>query len=179
MMNKLRLYFRNLSIHYRLLFSYSLTFLTILGLASLVIYSVVRTTIEKNIEKELERSTSAILNMVKTATNGSIRNHLRAIAENNRDIITDLYNMVNEGLISTKEAKKRAKRLLLSQSVGKSGYIYCIDHNGIIQIHPKKELLGTDLSENNFIRIQKTKKVGYIEYDWANPKEIKKRPKAL
>ncbi|NWH05187.1 cache domain-containing protein [Desulfobacter latus] len=179
MMKKIRSLLKNLSIHYRLLWSYSLTFLFILSLAGLVIYSVARTTIEKNIENELKNSTQTILNMVKTAINASIRNHLRAIAENNKDIITDLYNKANNGLISSQEAKKRAKQILLSQSIGKGGYIYCINREGIIQVHPKEELVGTDLSKNNFIKIQKIKKVGYLEYDWANPGEKIKRAKAL
>ena len=178
-MKKLPLLFKSLSIHYRLLWAYSLTFLFILGLAGFVIYSVVRTTIERNIEKELENSTRTILNMVKTAIDASIRNHLRAIAENNRDIINDLYNKANNQLMSHRDAKNRAKQILLSQSIGKSGYIYCIDHRGIIKVHPKDELIGTDLSKNDFIKVQKIKKIGYIEYDWANPGEEGKRAKAL
>lgn len=178
-MKKLELLFKNLSIHYRLLWAYSLAFLLILGLVSFVTYSVMRTTIEQNIEKELENSTHTILNMVKTAINASIRNHLRATAENNHNIVIDLYHKANNGLMTTQAAKDRAKQILLSQSIGKSGYIYCIDHEGIIQVHPKKELIGTDLSKYDFIKVQKIKKSGYIEYDWANPGETVKRPKAL
>ena len=179
MLNRMRRFLKNLSIHYRLLWSYSLTFLLVLSLAGFVIYSVVRTTIEKNIEKELQNSTKLILNMVKAAIDTSIRNHLRAIAETNKALITDLYHQANDGLMSTQTAKEKAKQILLSQSIGKHGYIYCISHEGVIQVHPKKNLVGIDLSENNFIKIQKDKKVGYVEYDWANPGEKIKRAKAL
>lgn len=172
-------FFKNLSIHYRLLWAYSMTFLVIIGVTSFVIYSVVRTTIEQHIENELENTTQTILHMMKTAIDASIRNHLRAIAENNREIIFDLYKKANAGLISSQEAKNRAKQILSSQSIGKSGYIYCIDHEGIIQIHPKEELIGTDLSKNDVIKRQKNKKVGYIEYDLANPEETAKQAKAL
>ncbi len=175
----MRTIFKNLSIHYRLLLSYSFTFLLILGVGSLLIYSLVRTTIERNIENELENSTHAILSMVKTAVDASIRNHLRAIAENNRDIVADLYGQVQNNRMPTREAQENARKILLSQSIGESGYIYCINQAGIIQVHPKKELIGTDLSENEFIRIQKIKKEGYIEYNWANPGETNRRPKAL
>lgn len=171
--------FKRLSIHYRLLIAYSLTFFAVFSLAGLLINTVLRATIEENIETELKNSTQAILGMVKTAIDSSIRNHLRAIAENNRDIITDLYNKANQGLISHQEAKNRARQVLLSQSIGYSGYIYCIDHKGIIQVHPKSELVGTDLSDNEFIRFQKEQRTGYMEYDWANPGETGKRPKAL
>ncbi len=179
MLNRIRLLLKNLSIHYRLLWSYSLTFLFVLSLAGFVIYSVVRTTIEENIEKELKNSTKSILNMVETAIDVSIRNHLRGIAETNKELITDLYHKVNTGVMSPQEAKESAKQILLSQSIGKSGYIYSINHEGIIQIHPKDELVGRDLSKYDFIKIQKAKKGGYVEYDWANPGEKIKRPKAL
>ncbi|MCP3955511.1 MAG: diguanylate cyclase, partial [Desulfobacterales bacterium] len=102
-----------------------------------------------------------------------------AIAENNRDIVASFYEQAQNNLISTRDAKEKAREILLSQPIGKSGYIYCINHAGIIQVHPKKELLGTDLSANEFIRIQKIKKEGYIEYNWANPGEKIQRPKAL
>jgi len=178
-MTRLNTLFNKLSIHYRLLFSYSITFLLALAFGVLIIYSMVSTTLEQNIEKELKNSTDTILGMVKTATDASIRNHLRAIAENNRNIVQGFYNQVQNKVLTAEQAKKRAARLLLSQPIGKNGYIYCIDREGIIQVHPQAKLVGTDLSENQFIRTQKAKKEGYIEYDWANPGEDAKRPKAL
>ena len=42
-----------------------------------------------------------------------------------------------------------------------------------------KLLLGVDLSRHGFIREQKQRKVGYIEYDWQNPSESSPRAKAL
>ena len=168
-----------MSIHYRLLLSYSVTFLLTLTVGVLIIYSMVRTTLEQNIEKELKNSTDTILGMVKTATDASIRNHLRAIAESNRNIVKEFYIQSRKGELSSEQARKMASKVLLSQPIGKSGYIYCIDHNGITQVHPQTKLIGTDLSNNQFIQTQKTKKEGYIEYDWANPGEETKRPKAL
>jgi diguanylate cyclase (GGDEF)-like protein len=171
--------FHRLSIHYRLLFSYAITFLFLSTMGSLVIYSLIRTTLEQNIETELKNSTQAILGMVKTAIDASTRNHLRAISEKNRDIITHFYQQYQSGEISEKEAKEKAGIIILSQLIGKSGYIYCINSYGIIQVHPEKNLINTDLSDNEFIQLQKKQKEGYIEYDWANPGETGKRPKAL
>lgn len=178
-MTRLKKLFNKLSIHYRLLFSYSLTFLLTLTVGVFILYSMVRTTLEQNIEKELKNSTDTILGMVKTATDASVRNHLRAIAESNRKIVQGLYLQSRKGDFTPEQAREIASRVLLSQSIGKNGYIYCIDHNGITQVHPQTKLIGTDLSENQFIQTQKIKKEGYIEYDWANPGEKTKRPKAL
>jgi len=113
-MKNIRLFFNSLSFHYRLLLSYSLTFLFVFSLAGFWIYSGVRTTIEENIEKELKNSTKLILNMVKTAIDTSTRNHLRAIAKTNKGLISDLYKKVNDGLMSPQEAKDSAKKILLS-----------------------------------------------------------------
>ncbi|MCP3942317.1 MAG: diguanylate cyclase [Desulfobacteraceae bacterium] len=171
--------FNRLSIHYRLLFSYSLTFLIALTVGILMLYSMVRTTLEQNIENELKNSTNTILGMVKTAIDASIQNHLRGIAETNHNIVQYFYNQSQKGLISQEQAKQMATRILLTQTIGQNGYIYCIDHNGIIQVHPETKLIGTDLSENSFIQTQKVKKEGYMEYNWANPGEKTQRSKAL
>jgi PAS domain S-box-containing protein len=68
---------------------------------------------------------------------------------------------------------------MLSQTIGKTGYIYAIDSQGIILIHPEKALLNADLSEYTFIADQMIRKEGYLEYDWKNPGETHARPKAL
>lgn len=178
-MKQFKTLFKGLSIHYRLLFSYSALFLLTLTFGIILIYSMVRTTLEDNIENELKNSTQTILGMVKTAVDASIRNHLRAIAESNHNMVLSLYTQSQKGIISPEEAKLRAIQILLSQPIGKSGYIYCINQKGMIQVHPQTTLVGTDLSGYGFIQTQKKKKEGYIEYDWANPGEKTKRPKAL
>lgn len=168
-----------ISIRSRLLMSYSVAFLVAFCIGIFIIFTVVRITINDTIERELQNSTQSILNMVQTAVNASIKNHLRAVAEKNKEIVTAVYGQFTQGDISEERAKKRASNILLSQPIGKSGYIYCINSNGIIQVHPKEQLVNSDLSDHSFIREQISKRDGYIEYNWANPGEIEKRPKAL
>ena len=67
----------------------------------------------------------------------------------------------------------------LSQSIGISGYIYCINSKGIITIHPNEKLRGRDVSNFEFVKQQMEIKDGYIEYNWKNPGESEERPKAL
>ncbi|MCK5100890.1 MAG: histidine kinase, partial [Desulfobacteraceae bacterium] len=88
---------KNFRIRYKLLFIYSFTFFMIMSLSSMIIYSIVKKNVEKNIESELQNSTSAILNNVKTAVSVSIKNHLRAVAEKNHDIIRHLYDLQATG----------------------------------------------------------------------------------
>ncbi|MCG8572562.1 MAG: cache domain-containing protein [Spirochaetes bacterium] len=163
----------------KLLFSYTIVFLISIAIGSIFIYSLVRITIEKNIEKELNNSTLTILNMVRTAMDSSIKNSLRSIAEKNYEIIQHIYQLSINHKITEQEAVDLAANILLNQSVGRSGYIYCVDSKGIMKVHPLETLIGTDLSDNDFIQEQKITKEGYIEYEWANPDEEHERSKAL
>jgi PAS domain S-box-containing protein len=171
--------FKDLQIRYKLLLIFSGIFILSLTLASVVIHSFVRDTLKTNIESELQNSTTTILNMVKTATAVSIKNHLRAVAEINREVADYFYNQYRSGLLDENTARARAQEVLLSQTIGKTGYIYCVDSNGTIRVHPQKALLGVDLSPYLFIRDQMVRKTGYLEYDWKNPGEASERPKAL
>ncbi|MDR3629786.1 MAG: cache domain-containing protein [Desulfocapsaceae bacterium] len=166
-------------IRYKLFVSYFGGFMMAVLLGSYIIYSFMRSTIETNIENELKISTTTILNMVQTAATVSVKNYLRAVVEKNKEIVEYCYGQYKAGLISEEEAKRRAADLLLSQKIGRSGYIYCIDSQGVLRVHPKKELVGVNISEYPFAREQKSRKDGYIEYEWKNPGELEERSKAL
>lgn len=77
------------------------------------------------------------------------------------------------------ETKNRTRDVMLSQTIGKTGYIYSIDSHGVILIHPESALIQKDLSGYSFIADQKIRKDGYLEYNWKNPAETQPRPKAL
>ncbi len=169
----------DLRIRYKLLMAYSAIFILSLTLGNSTIYHFVRGIIESNIESELQNTTTTILNMVRDAAQLSIKNYLRAVAEKNRDIAAYYYGLYRQGQMSEDQAQARARAVLLSQTIGKTGYIYCLNSKGIIVNHPHDALMGADLSSYAFIRDQKKRKVGYIEYNWKNPSETHLRPKAL
>jgi signal transduction histidine kinase len=175
----LRLFLSSLQIRYKFLISFALIFFLSMVLCNLFIYVYVRNNIEDRIESELTNTTAMIYNMVNTSVNVAIKNHLRAVAEKNLDILTDLYQRSLAGTISREEARKRATEVILSQSIGSSGYLYCLDSHGDVTVHPRAELIGTNLSEHAFIRQMMEKKQGYLEYEWKNPEEENFRPKAL
>jgi PAS domain S-box-containing protein len=171
--------FRDLRIQHKLLAGYSAVFILCIVMGSLVVYSVVRQTLETNIESELKNTTTTILNMVRTSAATSIKNHLRAVAEKNLDIATYFHGQALAGRMTEDEARLRVAEIILSQPIGTTGYIYCLDSAGVIDVHPKQELIGANLSEYAFIREQTVRKEGYLEYDWMNPGETRARPKAL
>jgi len=169
----------NLSIRSKLLLGYLTPFVLFFVTGALILYPFVRRTIEANIESELNNTTKTILSMVKTVADASIKNYLRAVAEKNRDIVEASYLLYQQGILSENDAKERAMSVLLSQRIGETGYIYCLDSKGIIEVHPVAALHGVDLTQYGFIQEQLKNREGYIEYDWKNPGEINIRAKAL
>jgi methyl-accepting chemotaxis protein len=128
---------------------------------------------------ELRSITSMAQSQLENAVNLSVRNHLRAVAEKNKDITTYYYQQVVNGQLQESTAKDQLKGIVLSQKIGTTGYIYFLDSKGIIKIHPKEGLVGTDLTKYDFIKKQLAEKEGYIEYSWKNPDETEERDKAL
>lgn len=170
---------KNLSIKFKLFLSYAVIFMIILSLGFSLLFLQVRGALGQKIKKELNQSNQTITDMIETTATVSIRNHLKAIAQKNREIASYFYQKFLDEEISEPDAKNKAAQVLLSQTVGDTGYLYCVDSKGIIVVHPQKGVLGQDLSFHKFIQKQISEKEGYLEYEWKNPGESLERPKAL
>jgi len=172
-------YFNNLRIRYKILLSCSLVFVFSITLGGLTIYSILKRSIEDGFNRELAGSTETIRSLVKTSAAISIRQHLKGIAEKNLEVVTLLHDLSLKGVITEDAARKKASERLLEQSVGKTGYLAVVSSAGVLTIHPKPGVRGTDISRYGFAREMISKKKGYIEYDWQNPGETAPRPKAM
>ena len=171
--------FTRLRVREKLLAGYLAVFLaTVLG-AGLVTYNLVRDLIEEHIQEQLTETTSAIGSMVRTAAMVSARDHLRAVTDTGRQIAAYYHRQAEEGAISEDRARELARRVLLALTIGRSGYIYAIDSNGVVALHPKEDLVGRDESSFSFVREQTRRKQGFLQYEWRNPGENRTRPKAL
>ncbi|MCG8566867.1 MAG: cache domain-containing protein [Desulfobacterales bacterium] len=177
--HRFRSLFGAMEIRYKFLLSSALIFFLSMLMCSLFIYAYVRHNIEDRIESELTNTTQMIYDMVTTSVNVSIKNHLRAAAEKNRDIVAQFHRRYLAGEFSEKEARKRAGRVILSQSIGTSGYLYCLDSKGGVPIHPRAPVSGSNVADHAFVRKMTGMKEGYLEYEWKNPGEETARPKAL
>jgi hypothetical protein len=71
-------FFYNLRIRSKFLLIFTTTFVLSIAAGSTILYVLIRKTVESNIEKELQNANTNILEIVNTAANVSIRNHLRA-----------------------------------------------------------------------------------------------------
>ncbi|WP_319549315.1 EAL domain-containing protein [Desulfogranum marinum] len=172
-------FLNNISIRSRLFWAYGLIFVLIFLVSFSLLYHQFKTSITDNIEQELHKTNKIIRDMVETTTSVSIKNHLRAIAESNLAVIESIYDKYLQGMLSELEARQWAMNILYNQSVGKTGYVFCIDSRGIAQVHPRVGVQGKDFSHRKFIQQQIQRKNGYLEYFWKNPDEPQERPKAL
>ena len=75
------------------------------------------------------------------------------------------------------------RKIIKEKKVGDTGYIYCLDGQGTLTIHPAKE--GVNIAEsvdsdgNYFIREMLVKKTGWIRYPWKNPGDREARMKIV
>lgn len=172
-------FFRNLRIRNKLFLGYAFAFIFAFAAAGIIVYSQVRGIIQNNIETELQRTTDSIQGMVRSNVAVSIRNYMRAVADKNYDIANHFYRQVQRGKLTEEEAKQQARAVFLSQTIGKTGRVYCLDSKGVMVVHPKHSFVGVDMSGLPFVRQQIKNKNGYMEYDWKEPLEQEMRPKAL
>lgn len=170
---------RDVPLRYRLLAVYSALFAATGIVCGSAGYLYVERTLEAQVERDLTSANAALVSTVRTAAQASVRAYLRAAAEHGRSLVVTIHARQLAGEMTEVAAKAEAARLLLSLVIGESGYIYCLDSQGVVQVHPRAQLLGTDVSSYAFVQEQLRLKEGYIEYDWRNPDEPAPRPKAL
>ncbi len=135
--------------------------------------------IKKSAIDELANTTRVLTKSIHAGAAVAIRNHLRAVAERNREIAQHFFTLVEKGVMTREDAISQLKSIFISQKVGTSGYLYCLDSKGNLPVHPVDEVEGTSVASFNFARQQMKLKEGYVEYFWKNPGEKKERAKAL
>lgn len=170
---------KNLNIRTKLLGVHTLIIVLAVLAGGGIIISRVQTTIETHIESELTNATAAIRHMVRTAASTSIKNHLRAVAEKNLEIVQAVYQDFEQGLITEIQAKELCRKILFSQTIGKTGYIFCANTKGIAAEHPNPGVTGKRFMDREFVREMIRLKTGYLEYEWKNPQEDAMKPKAM
>ncbi len=73
--------------------------------------------------------------------------------------------------------------MIKSKQVGKTGYIYCMDKNGVMTIHPEEEghdlKMSKDSDGNFFIQEMLARKSGWIRYPWKNSSDANPRMKIV
>ena len=135
--------------------------------------------LETQAQQGIEQAVQGMQQMISQSISHTIRAELQATADRDREIIAMLYSRYKAGLVSEKDAKEMAKDVLLSQAIGKNGYVYVVDSSGTLRVHPRPILVNVNISAHGFIREQMHRKSGYLEYQWRDPGDTRERPKAL
>ncbi|MCM1989099.1 diguanylate cyclase [Oceanirhabdus seepicola] len=146
-------------------------------LTEVISYSMTSKLNNNLVMNNLQTLTESTYNLIDSSVNASIKNHLRAIAEKNKNIVELYYEKFMTGELSELEAKQAVESILKSQSIGETGYIYIVDSTGVLIEHPV--LKGVNISSYDFIQRQIDKKDGYMEYLWKNPEDEIARDKVL
>ena len=120
----------------RLLFSFLAVFLPLILMGSSLFYYRIKVDLETRIEQELQKSSDSLANLIRTAADISVKNSLQAMATQNFEIAEYYYSKHRSGLISYQEAVDTIEEIFLSQAIGISGYIYCLNSKGDVFIHP-------------------------------------------
>ena len=181
-MNTFFRFIYNLRIRSKLFVIFIATFVFSIAAGSTILYVLIRQSVETTIEKELQGANDSILAIVNTAASVSIRNHLRAVAEKNRDVAYHFHSRAKQGVLSVEHAQNLAREVMLSQSIGKTGYLFAWDISRApasipLAVHPK--IQGKDVAYVDFVQTGAALRNGYIEYAWKNPDEPQERGKAM
>ena len=131
-------------------------------------------------DSELGHIAEGVHEAIDQAVSSAIRLNCVSIAQNGKEGVRFFYDQFAAGTLNEEEAKSKAASFLLSQKIGESGYIYVLSKKGNILVHPKKALVGVNLTKHGFIRDQLAMgSSGFLEYMWKNPGEKIEQAKCL
>ncbi|WP_319586647.1 EAL domain-containing protein [uncultured Desulfobulbus sp.] len=116
------------------------------------------------LEQEARDNAASVQHMVEAATKASFEQMLRSVAENNLTFLNSLHQKHQAGALSLDEAKWLALETLAAQTVGRSGYIFSFDSQGVLQGHPDKALVNTVVNRGLLERLQQLKPLEQGEY---------------
>lgn len=167
------------SIRWHIITLFSLSTTVVFLLAGIGIYLFVFRTMRESMMEQLAENTRSVKEVVENATQLAIRNHLQTIAHTNLDTLHILEHQVRTGAMSKDAAQRLAAQIFLQQRIGDQGYVYVVNGQGIVQVHPVAELRHADLSGKEFIRQQMAMKNGLLDYVWRNPQEKQDFPKTM
>ncbi len=173
------MFIKKFKLRNQLLLSFFLLFAPLTLVGTTITYKQVQHLLKKSYERELQTSTNSLTQLIRTAASVSVKNRLRAIAEKNQDIVEHYYNKYRSGLLTRQQALGIIEETFMSQRIGLSGYIYCLNSKGDMLIHPMDKIRGTNMENSDLAKRQIALKDGYIEYEWLPPGESKTKPKAM
>ncbi|WP_072908881.1 cache domain-containing protein [Malonomonas rubra] len=117
-----------------------------------------------------------------------VQQEMRSLVDLAYTLINEQQRQLNEGKISLKAAQQAARNSLKNVSIGSSGYLFAIDTDGMLQVHPalegKNVIDAQDKDGRFFIRemIEQSlevepSEVSFTIYPWRNEELGDKQPR--
>ncbi len=131
----------------------------------------------RNSLEGIETTTVMLHELVESTLRSSIESYLRAKVETAKTTIDTINRSVPDG--DPAELTGRIADRLLTINIAETGYVYVIDDQGTVVIHPDPGTRGRTIPEVEPVKTQLQQKHGYLEYSWQNSFEPSPRPKAL
>ncbi|MBW2605215.1 MAG: PAS domain S-box protein [Deltaproteobacteria bacterium] len=114
-------------------------------------------------------SHNALTDLAETLLKSRLKEAIKNTSE--RDEILHRYGLESIAP-SVKQAQVDAGQEMLSIDIGKQGYIFAVDSQGIIVVHPDDALLGMDVSREIWFREINQNPTGYISYSFRGISHI-------
>ncbi len=168
-------FLNNMKTKYKLLVSFSLAFIFQFALMTIVTGIFISKGFNKIQINNTETLITNTRDMLSLTIDSTIKNYLRGIAEKNLDIVEEYYDKYLKGELKEKEAYSIVRQIILSQKIGKTGYVAGVNSRGILEIHPVSQ--GVDASKFDFMKKATAMKEGFLEYNWKNAGETEERSK--
>jgi two-component sensor histidine kinase len=127
--------------------------------------------------ESIESRTKMLHEAVDSALREAIVGYLRAKTESALSTIATVEDAWSE--LGETRVLGLIERHLLATTVKTSGYLYVINTDGRVVIHPDPETQGRVIPEVEPVATQLITKNGYMEYSWQNSFEPVALPKAL
>ncbi|WP_321494186.1 cache domain-containing protein [uncultured Desulfobacter sp.] len=158
---------RDLKFRNKLLISFLIIFVPFILISKTLVYVQSQKLIEACIEKDLNQRATFLKDLIRTAAGIGIKDKLKTIAEKNVEIVDYFYSKYQSGLMDKHQAMQTIEDIVTSQTIGASGYIYCINSMGDVILHPDEQIRGKNISGLDFIHKLMRMKDGYLEYNWG------------
>lgn len=170
---------RKLRFRTKLFITYFTAFILILITSWYLTYSLISKGVDDHLSNRMEMALDSIHGIIVSTANQSIKNQLKSIVDGQKRVLALNLENAKQGYVTEKTARDRALQQLAAEIIGTTGYLYCIDSKGIVQVHPDTDLIGKNVYEYEFIKQQLKSKKGYLEYKWQKLKEDTPKLKAL
>ncbi|MCP3898193.1 MAG: response regulator [Desulfobacteraceae bacterium] len=141
-------------------------------------YFSIERSLHKSARKDIKQMVESVNVAAEALLDLTIRNYMRGVVEQDFIALNEFYKKFQDGVLTEKQAKDAFQEHVISQKIGKSGYIVALRPENakiIIDIHPF--VRGIDCAFNKGCQEWIAQKNGYNEYIWKNPKDESTRNK--